>query len=66
MDVAQNVIVTEQDCGSGDSLLKCQLSVESGGVIEPLSEERILGRTAFEDIVGPNSFEMICKAGEEI
>ena len=64
VDVSQNVIVTEQDCGSNDFLELSDL-MESGGIIEPLSE-RVLGRTAFEDIVDPNSSEMICRAGEEI
>ncbi len=64
VDVSQNVIVTEEDCGSNEFLELSDL-VESGGVIEPLSE-RALGRTAFEDILVPSSSEIICKAGEEI
>ncbi|MCY4321300.1 MAG: DNA-directed RNA polymerase subunit beta' [Bdellovibrionaceae bacterium] len=64
VDVSQNVIVTEKDCGSHD-FIEVTALVESGGVIEPLSE-RILGRTAFEDIINPNSSEVICLADEEI
>ena len=64
VDVSQNVIVTEEDCGSQDFIELSSL-VESGGVIEPLSE-RVLGRTAFEDIVDPNSSELISRPGEEI
>ena len=64
VDVSQNVIVTEKDCGSRD-FIELSALVESGGVIEPLSE-RILGRTAFEDIIDPSSSELICQADEEI
>ena len=64
VDVAQNVIITEKDCESTDFIEQSAL-MESGSVIEPLSE-RILGRTSFEDIMDPNSSELICKANEEI
>ena len=64
VDVSQNVIVTEKDCGSSD-FIEISALIESGGVIEPLSE-RILGRTAFEDIVNPSSSDIITMAGEEI
>ena len=64
VDVSQNVIVTEQDCGSQDFIELSEL-IESGNVIEAL-DERILGRTSFEDIVDPKSGELICQAGEEI
>ena len=64
VDVAQNVIITEEDCGSDDFLEQSAL-MESGSVIEPLSE-RILGRTSFEDILDPSSSELICPANAEI
>ena len=64
VDVSQNVIVTEKDCG-GNDFIELSALVESGGVIEPLSE-RILGRTAFEDILNPSSSELICQMNEEI
>ena len=64
VDVAQNVIITEEDCGSEDFLEQSAL-IESGSVIEPLSE-RILGRTSFEDILDPGSSELICSANQEI
>ena len=64
VDVSQNVIVTEEDCGTNDFIEMTAL-VESGGVIEPLSE-RVLGRTAFEDIIDPSTSEIICKAGSEL
>jgi len=64
VDVSQNVIVTEMDCGSQDFMELSEL-IESGNVIEPL-EERILGRISFEDIVDPKSGEVLGQAGEEI
>lgn len=64
VDVAQDVIVTEQDCGTNE-FMEMQALIESGGVIESLGE-RVLGRTAYEDIVNSNTNEVICYAGDEI
>ena len=64
VDVSQDVIVSEEDCGTKD-FIEVEALMESGGVIQPLGE-RVLGRIAFEDVVYPNSEEVICKAGEEI
>jgi DNA-directed RNA polymerase subunit beta' len=47
-DVAQDVIVTGQDCGTGDGI-DVQAIVESGEIIEPLAD-RIVGRVALEDL----------------
>jgi len=46
-DVAQDVIVTESDCGTGDGIY-VEPIVESGEIIEPL-RDRIVGRVALED-----------------
>lgn len=64
VDVAQDVIVTEKDCGTQD-FIEVKSLVESGGVIQPLAD-RVLGRTAFEDIIDLHSEEVICKAGDNI
>ena len=64
IDVAQDCIVTADDCGTLDGIRVTSL-VESGEVIEPL-EERILGRVALEDIKDPETGEIIVKASEEI
>ena len=64
VDVAQDLIVSEEDCKSQDFIEVSALK-ESGGVIQPLGE-RILGRIAFEDIENPVSNETICFAGDEI
>ena len=46
-DVAQDVIVTEGDCGTGDGIY-VEPIIESGEIIEPL-RDRIVGRVALED-----------------
>ena len=46
-DVAQDVIITEADCGTGDGIF-VEPIVESGEIIEPL-RDRIVGRVALED-----------------
>ncbi len=46
-DVAQDVIVTDTDCGTGDGIY-VEPIIESGEIIEPL-RDRIVGRVALED-----------------
>ncbi len=46
-DVAQDVIITEDDCGTGDGIY-VEPIIESGEIIEPL-RDRIVGRVALED-----------------
>ncbi len=64
VDVAQDVIVTEEDCGTIEGIDVTPI-VESGEIIEPL-RDRIVGRVALEDIKDPFSGEVLCPAGEEI
>ena len=64
VDVAQDVIVNERDCGTLDGLEIHQL-VEGGEVIERLGD-RILGRVALNDIVDPVTAEVLAGAGQEI
>ncbi|MGB6976552.1 MAG: DNA-directed RNA polymerase subunit beta', partial [Gammaproteobacteria bacterium] len=49
VDVAQDVVVTEEDCGTEDGLIITS-HIEGGDVVEPL-RERVLGRVAAEDIL---------------
>ncbi len=49
VDVAQDVIVTEFDCGTSDGIY-VEPIVESGEIIEPL-RDRIVGRVALEDVL---------------
>ncbi len=64
VDVAQDAIITEKDCGTLDGITATAL-VEAGEVVEPL-HERILGRTALDDIVDPFTDEVLVEANEEI
>jgi DNA-directed RNA polymerase subunit beta' len=62
VDVTQDLVVTEADCGTSNGLAVKAL-VEGGEVVEPL-RERILGRVAVVDVVDPDSNAVIVKGGE--
>jgi DNA-directed RNA polymerase subunit beta' len=64
VDVAQDCVVSEPDCGT---LIGVEVEplIEGGEIIQRLSE-RILGRTAAEDIKSPLTGEVIVKMGDEI
>jgi len=64
VDVSQDVIVREEDCGTEDALETGAL-VEAGEIVEALGE-RILGRVASEDVVDAISGDLIVPAGVEI
>ena len=57
VDVAQDLVITEDDCGTNDGLLMSPL-IEGGDVVEPLAE-RVLGRVLAEDIHDPSTGELI-------
>jgi DNA-directed RNA polymerase subunit beta' len=61
VDVAQDAIIIEPDCGTTRGLTMRSV-VEGGEVIAPLSD-RILGRSAAVDIVDPISGAVVVKAG---
>jgi DNA-directed RNA polymerase subunit beta' len=61
VDVAQDMVVVEDDCGTSRGLTMNPL-IEGGDVVEPL-HERVLGRVAAEDVVGPSSDEVVAPAG---
>jgi DNA-directed RNA polymerase subunit beta' len=61
VDVAQDAIITEEDCGTTKGLTM-RAVVDGGEVIAPLGD-RILGRTAALDVVDPLNGELIVKAG---
>ena len=61
VDVAQDCIITDEDCGT-DNGLTMQAVVDSGQVVASLGS-RILGRTAVEDIIDPATGEVIVEAG---
>jgi DNA-directed RNA polymerase subunit beta' len=67
IDVAHNVVITDEDCGTHNGIVVKALE-SSSGIVEPI-EERILGRTALEDVVvkkADGSEETIIKAGDLI
>ncbi len=64
VDVAQDSIITEQDCGTLDGIEMAPL-VEGGEVIEGLGD-RVLGRVALEEIRDPFTGNVIVHANEEI
>jgi DNA-directed RNA polymerase subunit beta' len=61
VDVTQDLVVTEQDCGTSEGLMTKAL-VKGGEVIEPL-HDRILGRVAALDIINPETQEVVYAAG---
>jgi len=64
VDVAQDCIIMEKDCGTLDGIYVSAL-VEGGEMIETVGE-RILGRVALEDIEDPFTGEILVKANQEI
>ncbi|WP_295048291.1 DNA-directed RNA polymerase subunit beta', partial [uncultured Paracoccus sp.] len=64
VDVAQDCIIREHDCGT-EQAITASAAVNDGEVISPLSE-RVLGRTAAEDVLVPGSDEIIVRLGELI
>jgi DNA-directed RNA polymerase subunit beta' len=64
VDVAQDAIIVEDDCGTTDGLTM-KAVVEGGEVIAPLSE-RILGRSAAEDVADPMTGQVLVPAGHLI
>ncbi|HVN47088.1 MAG TPA: DNA-directed RNA polymerase subunit beta' [Steroidobacteraceae bacterium] len=61
VDVAQDLVVTEIDCGTANGLNMTPL-VEGGDVVEALGE-RVLGRVLAEDIIKPGSAEVLIPTG---
>lgn len=61
VDVAQDLVITEEDCGTVEGLLMSPL-IEGGDVVEALSE-RVLGRVVAEDVLDPSNQDLILSAG---
>ncbi len=55
VDVAQDVVITEDDCGTMEGLMMTPI-VEGGDVVEPL-RDRVLGRVVAEDVFLPGNDE---------
>lgn len=61
VDVAQDVVITEIDCGTENGILMQPL-IEGGDIVEPL-HERVLGRVVATDVYLPSQKEPIVQAG---
>ena len=64
VDVAQDVVIRENDCGTLDGI-EVESLLEGGEIIESM-RERILGRVALEEIRDPFASDVIVKGNEEI
>ncbi|MEY3947820.1 MAG: hypothetical protein RL512_631, partial [Bacteroidota bacterium] len=64
VDVAQDVVITEEDCGTLRGIATTALK-DNEDVIEPLSD-RIEGRTSLHNVYDPVSEKLIVAAGEQI
>lgn len=64
VDVAQDMIITEYDCGTLRGIALSALK-QNEDVVEKLSD-RVLGRVALEDIIDPLTGELVLPSGEEI
>ncbi|HYM17554.1 MAG TPA: DNA-directed RNA polymerase subunit beta' [Micropepsaceae bacterium] len=64
VDVANDCIITADDCGTKKGI-SVQAVIDGGQVVATLSE-RILGRTAAEDVKHPETGDVIVKRGREI
>jgi len=61
VDVAQDVVITEVDCGTQNGLTMTPL-IQGGDVVEPL-HERVLGRVVVDDVINLRTGEVIVPAG---
>ena len=61
VDVAQDLVVTEHDCGSDQGIIMKPL-IEGGDVVEGL-RERVLGRVVIGDVVSPTTGEVLVADG---
>jgi DNA-directed RNA polymerase subunit beta' len=61
VDVAQDLVVTQEDCGTTEGLLMTPV-IEGGDIIETLGD-RVLGRITADDILKPGTDEVVFPAG---
>ncbi len=62
VDVSQDCIIVENDCGTDDGIVAKPV-IEGGEVVTPLAE-KILGRTSVRDVIHPTTDKPIVKAGQ--
>lgn len=61
VDVAQDAIITEEDCGTADGVY-ITATMDGGNVVESLAD-RALGRTVNEDVISPETGELLFASG---
>ncbi|UNM96246.1 DNA-directed RNA polymerase subunit beta' [Ignatzschineria rhizosphaerae] len=61
VDVAQDLVIVNEDCGTKDGLLMTPI-VEGGDIVEPL-RDRVLGLVVAEDVYVPGTEEVLFEAG---
>ncbi len=64
VDVAQDVIISEEDCGTIDGIFVGAI-MEGGDILEPL-RDRVVGRVAQEEIYDPLTGELLVEIGQEV
>jgi DNA-directed RNA polymerase subunit beta' len=64
VDVAQDVIITEQDCQTFDGIVVTPI-MEGGDILEPL-RDRIVGRISQEDVYDPLTGEQLLAQNQEL
>ena len=64
VDVAQDVVVRDYDCGSLDGL-RCTSLIEGGEIIEHF-KHRVIGRVALDDILDPYTGKVLVEADQEL
>jgi len=64
VDVTQDLVVTETDCGTSNGVAMKAL-VEGGEVVEPL-RERILGRVTVSDVLHPETQDVLFPVGTQL
>lgn len=64
VDVAQDVVITEEDCGTLRGIATSALK-DNEDIVEPLFD-RILGRTSLHTVLNPVNDELIVEAGHQI
>ncbi len=64
VDVAQDLVVTEADCGTTSGMLMTPV-IEGGDIIETLGD-RVLGRVVASDVIHPETEEKVLSAGDMI
>src|SRR5580698_2788358 len=64
VDVSQDVVITEEDCGTLRGIATTALK-DNEDIVEPLYD-RIMGRTSLHDVYDPASDKLIVAAGDQI